>query len=310
MFDLAAKLRSIARRTTIIGLDIYDRLSSESLLPALAEEIPNPGREKLVTLEWVTVIPILREWIGERRVQKAKASRLEIRSQPYEVTFEFDTREAERENSQFQLERWTREIMKTFALGKIELSDRVLRENLMTYDGQDLFDTAHPKEDEAGTFSNIVEVARVNSAAPTIEEARREMKAAKLRLVANSLRRTTIVDAEAMAKDLVVISRSAPVYEVYEELRTEEQLEGGRKNMLKGTFRHLHSVAQVSNDVDFIHAAPDAPRPVVFVPNWEPQGVQFDESKLFSHKLVPFGSDCEYSAAALLPHATCRVKPA
>lgn len=71
-------LRSIAQAVTPIALDIYDKLDSSSVFGVLAQLVPNPGREKVVTVEWWSAFPQLRKWIGERTVQRAFQNSLVI----------------------------------------------------------------------------------------------------------------------------------------------------------------------------------------------------------------------------------------
>jgi phage major head subunit gpT-like protein len=306
-------LRSIAQAVTPIALDIYDKLDSSSVFGVLAQLVPNPGREKVVTVEWWSAFPQLRKWIGERTVQRAFQNSLVISGEPYEITMEFDRRDAERASGLVKAEELAGKIARAFARGKVMLALRALRMNALTYDGQSFFDADHTHPD-GSAFSNLVEdVPRSSAAYPTVQEARNELKLAQSRLMENRLIRDELVEeAEITASpSLIVLTRSQPVWSAYRDLRTEERI-GTEPNRFRNTFRLLRDFNPPpgqANTVDVIEALPDGPRPTVFVATREPEGLQFDETKVFSHNQVPFGMDAEYGVAAGFPQTAVRVLP-
>jgi phage major head subunit gpT-like protein len=305
-------LQSIARAVTPIALDIYDKLDSSSVFGVLAQLVPNPGREKVVTVEWWSAFPQLRKWIGERTVQRAFQDSLVIPGEPYEITMEFDRRDAERASGLVKAEELAGKIARAFARGKVMLALRALRTNALTYDGQSFFDSDHAHPD-GSTFSNLIELARGSAAYPTVQEARSELKVAQSRLMENRLIRDELVEEAEVAASLslIVLARSQPVWSAYRDLRTEERI-GTEPNRFRNTFRLLRDFnppAGLENTIDVIEALPDGPRPTVFVATREPEGLQFDETKVFSHNQVPFGMDAEYGVAAGFPQTAVRVVP-
>lgn len=303
-------LKSIAVNVTPIALDIYDKEDPASLLPYLAQFAENADKEKTVTLEWAAVFPELRKWVGERTVQKAFKDALKIDSEPYEITLEYDSRDAERKSALVKAADLAERIARGFVQGKVMLAYRVLQTNALAYDGQNFFDTDHVHPD-GSAYSNVVTVVRVVAASPTVQEARGELKLAMARLQQNRLLRNALVSTAEIESNLVVITRSYDVWSAYNDLLTEERI-GTEINRFRGKFKLLRDFnpkAGDENSVDIVEAMPGGPRPVVFVITSEPKGLQFDLSKEFGHKLIPFGMDGEYGVAAGFPQTAVRVTP-
>jgi hypothetical protein len=301
-------LRSIAVAVTPIALDIYDREDPLSLLPLLAQFAGNPDKEKTVNLEWLSVFPELRKWIGERTVQRAFKDNLKVDSEPYEITMEFDRRDAERKSGLVKAEKLAADIARAFSRGKVQLAYQVLRSNAVTYDGSSFFDFDHTHPN-GSPFNNLLPVVRANPTKPTVAEARYELKLATAKLMENRLVRNELVSTAEIDQSLVVITRSFNVWSAYRDLNTETMI-GTEPNRFKGTFHLLRDFKPNFGDdysVDVIEALPNGPRPVVFVVTSEPTGLAFDLSKEFSHKQVPFGMDGEYGAAAGFPQTAVRV---
>ncbi len=194
--------------------------------------------------------------------------------------------------------------------GKAKYAMRPLRENFLAYDGQSFFDTDHLHPD--GTvYSNLLTVNRDDDANPTIGEAREELKAAMYKLMANRVIREGLSLAPVVDKNLIVIAKSQGVWQGYQDLLTEERI-GGDPNRFRGTFTlalDRAPKAGTENAVDFIWADPEGPRPVVVIDTREPNGVYFDESKVFSHQLIPFGMDGEIAVAPGFPQTALRAQP-
>jgi len=179
---MLSDLKSIAVRATPIALDIYDKTDPTTLLPFVAVVVSDPSLAEEVNLEWAAVFPELRKWIGDRVAQQGFAGKLKIRPELYEVTLDFDSIDIERGTALIQATEKATRIGRAFAVGKVLLAYRVLRENQLTYDGQD------------GTLaSNLVNVVRANPATPDVIEVREELSAAVDRLMANSILRDELV---------------------------------------------------------------------------------------------------------------------
>ncbi len=171
---MLSDLKSIAVKATPIALDVYDKTDPTTLLPLVAVVVTDPSLAEEVNLEWAAVFPELRKWIGDRVAQQGFAGRLKVRPELYEATLDFDSLDIERGTALLQATEKATRIGRAFAVGKVLLAYRVLRENQLTYDGQDFFDNAHQHPD--GTLaSNLVNVVRADPVAPDVVEAREEL---------------------------------------------------------------------------------------------------------------------------------------
>jgi phage major head subunit gpT-like protein len=271
---MLSDLKSIAVKATPIALDIYDKTDPTTLLPLVAVVITDASLAEEINLEWAAVFPELRKWIGDRVAQQGFAGRLKVRPELYEVTLDFDSIDIERGTALLQATEKATRIGRAFAVGKVLLAYRVLRENLLTYDGQDFFSNAHQHPD--GTYaSNVLPVTRANFMAPTVDEARKELVLAVDRLMDNSILRDELVRSEEVRKGLVVFVRSQAVWSAY--------------------------------TVDIVLATPNGPRPAIFVVSREPQGLKFDQSKEFASRYIPFGMDAMYGVTPAFWQTAVRV---
>src|SRR5688572_28682318 len=218
---MLSDLKSIAVKATPIALDVYDKTDPTTLLPFVAVVVTDPSLAEEVNLEWAAVFPELRKWIGDRVAQQGFAGKLKIRPELYEVTLDFDSLDIERGTALLQATEKATRIGRAFAVGKVLLAYRVLRENQLTYDGQDFFDDTHQHPD-GSLASNLVSVVRADPAAPDVIEVREELSAAVDRLMANSILRDELVRSDEVRKGLVVFVRSQKVWSAYEKLRTEK----------------------------------------------------------------------------------------
>ncbi len=305
---MLSDLKSIAVKATPIALDIYDKTDPTTLLPLVAVVVSDPSLAEEVNLEWAAVFPELRKWIGDRVAQQGFAGRLKIRPELYEVTLDFDSIDIERGTALIQATEKATRIGRAFAVGKVLLAYRVLRENLLTYDGQDFFSDSHQHPD--GTLaSNIVFTTRTDPSAPDVNEVRDELSAAVDRLMANSILRDELVRSEEVRKGLVVFVRSQQVWSAYEKLRTEKSF-GADPNLWQGAFelvRDFKPKVGTENTVDIVLATPNGPRPAIFVVSREPQGLKFDQSKEFASRYIPFGMDAMYGVTPAFWQTAVRV---
>jgi hypothetical protein len=305
---MLSDLKSIAVRATPIALDIYDKTDPTTLLPFVAVVVTDPSLAEEVNLEWAAVFPELRKWIGDRVAQQGFAGRLKIRPELYEVTLDFDSLDIERGTALLQATEKATRIGRAFAVGKVLLAYRVLRENLLTYDGQDFFDNAHQHPD-GSPASNLVPFNRADPFAPDVHEAREELVAAVDRLMANSILRDELVRSDDVRKGLVVFVRSQQVWSAYEKLRTEKSF-GADPNLWQGAFelvRDFKPVSGTENTVDIVLATPNGPRPAIFVVSREPQGLKFDQSKEFASRYIPFGMDAMYGVTPAFWQTAVRI---
>ena len=306
---MLSDLKSIAVKATPIALDIYDKTDPTTLLSHVAAVITDSSLSEEINLEWAAVFPELRKWIGDRVAQHGFAGRLKVRPELYEITMDFDSIDIQRGTALLQATEKATRIGRAFAIGKVMLAYRVLRENLLTYDGQDFFDDAHQHPD-GSIASNLIQFPRANPAAPDVMEVREELTAAIDRLMANSILRDELVRSEEVRKGLVVFVKSQKVWSAYEKLRTERSF-GADPNLWQGAFelvRDFKPKPGTENTVDIVHATPNGPRPAIFVVSREPQGLKFDQSKEFASRYIPFGMDAMYGVTPAFWQTAVRVQ--
>jgi hypothetical protein len=305
---MLSDLKSIAVKATPIALDIYDKTDPTTLLSSMAVVVNDPSLAEEVNLEWAAVFPELRKWIGDRVAQQGFAGRLKIRPELYEVTLDFDSLDIERGTALLQATEKATRIGRAFAVGKVMLAYRVLRESQLTYDGQEFFSALHQHPD--GTpASNVLIAARSHPTRPTVDDVRNEIASALDRLMANAILRDELVRSEDMRKGLIVFVRSQPIWSSYEALRTEKSF-GGDPNLWQGAFELVRDFKPLMGDshtVDFVLATPNGPRPAIFVVSREPQGLKFDQSKEFASRYIPFGMDAMYGVTPAFWQTAVRV---
>jgi hypothetical protein len=309
-------LRSIARATTPMVLDIYDKEDQSSLLPSVARIVGGAGsgdpalKERDGNLEWANAFPEMRQWVGERTTQKAFTGKIPWTAVPYEVTLEFNKWDALRPSALIKAQDLGGVIARSFASGKTLLAYNVLRNNAVAYDGQNMFDLSHVHPD-GSTYANLQVIPRVDPVNPTVSEARDELVAAEFGLMQNRLIRNQLAMSTTVASNIVVFVHSAAVWRVYDKLRTWPSF-GADKNIYQNAFTLVMDykpLAGTENYVDFVFAEPSGPRPAIFIPIREPSGLEFDISNLFKNAQIPFGMDAEYAVASGLPQTCYRVKP-
>lgn len=308
-------LRSIERRVWTQVVDIYDKAKQASLLPLLAQVANAPAdqiAQNIITMEWLWIFPQLRRWVGDRQIQKAFKGALSFTPENYEITYEMNQlKMLDPGKVLAEVSDASPKIITEFMEGQPMLALQVIRDNGTTYDGQSLLDTDHVHPDGVTQFSNILANVRANDAAPTAAELIAEMKAAKRRLLRNSLFRNKLIETTQVNKDLVAITRSDAIETVLNDILTEEEI-GGNKNSLRGSFRILRDLDPVSgseNAWDLIWAAPGGPRPTIFVDVRKVNGIEFDEGKKFATGSVPFGAWSRYAVAPGFPQTIVRNQP-
>jgi len=302
------QLQSVANIVTPIAMDLYDKENGSSLVPLLAQQVSANGNRKKGTLEWWAAFPQMLEWIDRKVVQKAFKDDLEYTIKPYEITFAFDRFLATFDDAVLSAQQLAPKIAIGFIQGKVLKAYTPMRDNALTYDGQNFFDTDHVHPNDA-VFTNIVSGSRVVAATPTSAEARAELKEAMALLQQNSLIRNTLVSSAQMDTGLVVIAKSYDVWAAYNDLLVEEKI-GTDTNRFRGRFQLLRDfdpLGGTANYVDIVLAMPGGPRPTVMVVHQEPQGLAFDLSNSFTSREIPFGMEASYAFEPGFPQTAVRV---
>lgn len=300
-------LLSIQETVTPIAMDIYDKEeTARTILPLLAQPVTRRGNGKTVRLEWWAAFPEMREWIDEKSLQKAFRDDMELTIKPYEVSYAFDRLLAGYDDAIISASDLAPKMGAAFGRGKTLLALKPLRDNAVTYDGQNFFDTDHTHPD--GTvFSNKLVLARSADATPTLAEVSNEMSRAIELLAKNQLVANEIVSANFAAQNLVVITKHAAVWARYYELLTVDKV-GDDSNIHKGKFtllRDYNPGSTTDYTVDFVQALPGGPRPSIMVVHREVSGVQFGAIDPMKRE-VPITMDAEYAFGPGFPQCAVR----
>jgi len=310
-------LRTLARRASVYMAKLYDQIPQDEIVGLIAQTVPSVGRQKSQTIHWADAFPFMREWVGDRALQEVFASQIEITLKPYEITYELDRMDLELNGDSALLplvQSMSQYFADGFAMGRAHQAYEPLRQNSLSYDGQNFFDTDHTHPDSS-TFSNVWDLSaqsqdRTATGAPTDLEARRELKSAIRLAQTNRLKRATIRRIDP-SPSIAVVVKSTGVYNGYYDLLMNTELSNGQLNDWKGKFALLEDTSPVSGDekkVDVILTEPGGPRPSIWVPHRNPGAIEVDESKVFSSRKVPFGQDCIYGFAPGFPQCAVRVQ--
>jgi phage major head subunit gpT-like protein len=129
----------------------YD--TAESFVDKIATVVPSSSKE--VRYAWMDKLPQLREWLGERQIQNAIAQEYTIVNKKYEMTVGLEVDKLDDD----QIEVFTGVPEEMGAQAKV-WPDRTMvsvveaGEATLTFDGQNFFDTDHPR-DTADSLSPV-----------------------------------------------------------------------------------------------------------------------------------------------------------
>ena len=309
-------LTSIARTATRIQQSVYlAGVGKDAIVNALAMQAADSGSGENAEVEWLLIHPQIREWLGERQSQKVFGEVFSILLKKYEMTYEFKRDDIENGNALARVPEVFASMVNGWLEGRAQLVARELSNGAtnLCYDGQPLYDTAHPDPvNEGATFSNLVATpSRSDVANPTSAEAAAELARAQELLLRNGiLRKDALVSSKQLQGNLTVICRSQGVFSGYVDLQNNEKLSNDVMNRFRGTFELLYApndTAGATNHVDFISSVPGGPRPVFLIERRAPTPVEFDLTRAFSHDTQRFGSSARWATAPAFWQATARI---
>lgn len=310
------QLKSIAVVATRKALTLYDKGRQEGILPSIAQLVPSAGAQETQYIDWWVAFPQMREWVGERKLREVFADRISLTLKPFEQTFELDRMRVELDGDRSLVTRAEQLAMSMadgYRIGETEKAYDPLRNNVLTYDGQNLFDTDHTHPD-GDTFSNVVDLSdlsagRSSSGSPTATEAKVELELALDRLELNRLRRQSLTEAPEPG-DLVVICKQFNTWKGYHDLLTQDII-SNTTNTWKGKFRLLRDRSPVSGDekkIDVVLSEPAGPRPALVIRHKMPSALEFDETSVFKNRMIQFGTDAIYAFGAGFPQPAVRIQ--
>lgn len=315
--DIAA-LQSIAQRVNPIAFDVYDRYEQQSFLRDFALVLNNDANENPVKFEWVGANLEARPWVDERTTQAIFTGDFSVPIDDYEATFEFNLREIQRSGSLGASGMAALQTqMQAFSLRKMQILAQVFRDNPPAYDGQDLFDTDHVHPAANGhpqtTYSNVLTPNWADPAAPTLDEADAFLYSASKRLRKIGGYRMEWVDTAQFGSNLNVVTHNESHAEAFETLRDAEHLgTNTQRNRWRGRIRvieDLNPKAGQENYLEVTHNEGDGPKPVIFVVDQEPGGLEVDESARFDRRKVRMGWSAAYGAKPGWPQKAVQGRP-
>lgn len=277
-------IKSGAVQVSVWLSKLYDQmLGSDQIINALAQRVPPKGRQRVQRIAWGEAFPQLREWVGDRVLQEVFGEEITLETKPYEMTYPIDRIDAELDGDAalLQPKDIATKIMLGYALGIADLVYDPLRKNLLTYDGQNMFDTDHIHPDKS-TGSNILDLSNASiprsaTGNPTMVEAAREFRRAMSLLQKNRKLRGKIRMVGDVA--LAVVVKSDGTQDGYHQLLTTDKFPDGSTNTLVGKFALMRDDAPESGDekkVDFVMADPGGVRPSVMMEVQRPGPIVVD----------------------------------
>lgn len=307
-------LKSGAVGVTLLFSKLYDQLKSQGIAAAIAQQVPAKGRQRIQRLAWGEAFPKMREWVGDRVLQEVFKEAIELEVKPYEITYPIDRIDAEidGDNAVLSIQEVAKHFATGYETGMADLAYQPLRDDVLTYDAQNMFEkTAHVHPD-GETFGNIVDlsdlsISRSAAATPTMEEADRELAYAEEKLAQNRLRTATI--SEIGEAPLLVVCKSVGTFRGYHSLLTRTHYSDGAVNERRGKFRLMRDWSPASgteNFVDVINVEPGGPRPTVMVELQRPGAIEIDLPKL--KRMGAMGNHALYAFGAGFPQTVVRIQ--
>lgn len=277
------------RHATRVALAVYDQSEAAQIFPLIAAVPRRPpivldGQAKWYALEGLVK---WREFIDRRVINYLRENSYWVEVKPYEYTEALEAQDENWGQALYQPIERAPEIMAGWQRKVLALCFAVFESNATaSIDNKAFFHATHEHLfDRSVTYSNIVDDApgRVDQDAPTADEVRVEFQVATERLRANRIRGRELRRVVTDSQRYVVIVRDAPTARAYRELLTEPTLvRGGAavQNTYQGGFELIEIEPPAGGpttglDYYVVRADPGGPRPVVWLPWRNPQGIQF-----------------------------------
>ena len=166
----------------------------------------------------------------------------------------------------------------------------VFRKNPLAYDGQNFFDADHAHPGDKGTYSNILDLDFAAPGAPTVDEVKALLDAARTRFSTNLTIQSEVIDAARLDENLLVIVHNATHFSTFNKVRTKPRF-GLEENEHQGTFTLLQDqrpTAGQENYVEVVFTEANGPRPAFLVLDQDPV-LDAWESDRFGNEYVAVG---------------------
>lgn len=290
MLDLL-KRQLISIRT--LALNIYDNLDAgETATGRLAATIDNRReRENPVRLDQDFFFPEIYGWEDELiTVEGLDKIDFVVPMKGYDAAIPYNRVNIGRPETVARLERAVPRIAVAFQRMQQRRVMEVFRKNPLSYDGQNFFDTDHAHPSDKGTYSNVLALGFTDPAAPTVDEAKELLDAARSRFATNLTIESEVIDAARLDDNLLVIVHNATHFSTFNKVRTKPRFEL-EENEHQGTFTLLQDQRPTSgqeNSIEIVFTEPNGPRPAFLVLDQDPM-LDTWESDRFGNEYVAVG---------------------
>lgn len=237
----ATNLQIAVRNVNLIALDAWDRAdASQQVLDSLTTEVRNTSGANPVHFDMSMTFPWVSEWDTDT-VLGQKWEKLNF-SVPLRGWSVFDTVRNVDLNRPHVIGRLEQAAASWGAAALRKEASHAMAvfrdDSLLTYDGQNYFDTDHVHPDQVTIYDNIQPMAGIvgNLAQPTVDELSNLIDVARQRLRENDCIESEVIDVAASRANLGIICYS-PAYETaLDRLRSEKQI-NATDNRQVGSFR-------------------------------------------------------------------------
>lgn len=310
-------LRRALRQVRTLAYNRYDLVETgfDAVRQWLVLEVDNRQlRQNPVRLEEDFFFPMAAGWDDEVTVlQQLDLIEWSVAMKGYDAFVAFSVVNIGRPDVVARLERIVPRLPEALQRLKMRQALNIFRTSPITITGQPFFDAAHPRPADKGTYSNILAPAWVAAATPTEAEAMALIDSAKARFVDITTVESELIDASQFAQQMRIITHSTAAWEVFERLRTRERMSDSatESNPYRNTFTLYQDARPATGQetyIEIVHAVPNGPRPVVWVPDTDPE-LEAWETNRVPNGYVATGFKQQWGMKPYDPSTTLQVQP-
>lgn len=283
-----------------VFFDLYDQAEADhaAVLGNLAYVHDNrEARENPVQLDYLLQLPQAKAWLDDSVIEHG-LDLLEwtIPMEGHDVVTAINKVNIGRPNTVVKLEDIARSQPEALLRRQVKLIMEVFRRNPLAVDGQNFFDTDHPKPGGATTYSNILTpVFGAGALAnPSLQVLANLVNEVITHFGSILTSQSEVVDDSKLRNNLLVIVHNATHQTIFRELLTTDRLPEAtlpdatvaaeRNNPVKGSFtlwRDQNPTAGEENFIEFVmRTDASGPKPAVFVPDTDPEPIVLDENRV------------------------------
>lgn len=312
-------LKRQVRTYQTLAFNRYDQLQTapESLFAAIALTIDNRGaRENPVRLSEDFFYPEAYAWEDEM-VSMPGLAELEytVPIKGYASWLGYNRVNIGRPGTVARLERLLPRLADAHDMLQVKLAMNVFRTNPLSVTGQNFFADAHPIPGRAGsTYDNLLAPNWTDPAVPTDAEVKALLDEVRTQFATNLTVTSEVVDTSQVDRNLVVFAHNAAHEAAFRRALNDDTITIGSDqvpNPNKGTFRlfrDLNPAGGGENYIEFIHAVPGGPRPIIRVIDSPPR-LDAIESNRVSNALVMITMESMFGMKAGDPSTAIQARP-